>query len=226
MARPGLFGGGVLQSGAQPPQQDDGNGIGGYLSNVGQPSSIMAPDPWQNRVGLFGAALKDAGASLSGRPEDAINVAGQKQSVLQTAMYQRQMQARSQLITALQSTDPNTKKQALIQAVGMGIDPTPYLAITNPQIEHFNMDENAFSRDPVTGQMTQIVNGTRRPLTTGGMTSTDNGKTWQPIPGYVAQRGATANAIDAARAANPLPGKPKPDAAAGAPNPWQVFGGK
>ena len=202
------------------------SGILDYLSNVGQPQAAIAPSPWQNRVGLFGAALKDVGAQLGGRPEDATNVATQKTGVVQNAMYQRQLGAHQALASALSSTDPAARKSALIQAASLGIDTAPYLALMNPQIEHFPMDENVSLRDPITGALTPVSSGTRKPLTSGGMQSIDNGKTWQAIPGYADQQSAIYGARYAAHAANPMPTKAKPAAAGAVSNPWKAFGGK
>lgn len=85
---------------------------------------ILAPQPqmasWQQPVGLFGAALKDVGAYLSGHPSDANSVQSYGQ---QLNAYNARNQAQ-QAVQAAQSSDPATRQQGYAAMVGLGLDPS------------------------------------------------------------------------------------------------------
>lgn len=94
----------------QPNQQDmSGQAQGGILGSSG----------WAGDVGLLGAALKDAGASFSGRPADAT-------SLQEFAAQLNQRQQRAQLMAALTSGDPDMRQKAYMQAAMLGIDTKPF----------------------------------------------------------------------------------------------------
>lgn len=86
------------------------DGAGGVLGNY---------QPWQNNVGLLGAALKDAGASFSGHPADA-------NSLQQFAAQLQQRQQRQQLMQGLLSDDPAARQTAYTQAALLGVDTKPF----------------------------------------------------------------------------------------------------
>ena len=72
--------------------------------------------------------------------------------------------------------------------------------MTTPKVE--NVGGAGYSIDPLTGQPKQIIAPQpKAPLMQGGLQSTDNGKTWAPIPGYVGQQ----QLIAGARRAPPKP---------------------
>jgi hypothetical protein len=89
-------------------------GMGGILS----PQPQMAS--WQQPVGLFGAALRDAGAYLSGHPADANAVQSYGQQI---NAYNARQQAK-QAVQAAQSSDPTTRQQGYAAMVGLGLDPS------------------------------------------------------------------------------------------------------
>lgn len=192
----------------QPPRSDfwrddnTGNGASNFLGGAVSydPSKDMGKT---NRLGMFGAALADVGAHLSGHPADATN--------LQSFVKNNKAQLLRQNIAAA-GDDPVKMRQAVMDYAINGGDPNEIIAAQNygkPIVSHYGIDENVFSTNPLTGTQTQLQTGQRKPITSGGMQSTDNGKTWAPIPGYAAQRGATADAIAAGRAAHPMPSRTK-----------------
>lgn len=89
-------------------------GTGGILS----PQPQMAP--WQQPVGLFGAALRDAGAYLSGHPADANSIQSYGQQI---NAYNARQQAQ-QAVQAAQSSDPGTRQQGYAAMVALGLDPS------------------------------------------------------------------------------------------------------
>lgn len=209
------------------------SGIMDFLSKVGQPATggIMSPpSPWQNRIGLFGSTLKDVGADLSGRPQDANNIAGFYQGQQQQGAMAQQQQARTALQQALATNDPSKIKAAALAFAAAGGDVAGLataLKFGRPEVQNLG-DGTLASIDPFSGQASIALQGPRKPLINGGMTSMDNGVTWKPIPGYVDQQGSIQDARAAGTAAHRAP--PKPTTAAANPfgltPPWQQFGGK
>lgn len=100
----GIFGGGD-QSQALSPAAGILSGTSGYSQQSGG----------SNGLGLFGATLSDIGAHLSGRPQDATNIASF-----------RQMNQSRQILSALTSPDPAIRQQAYAIAPAFGIDPSQF----------------------------------------------------------------------------------------------------
>lgn len=82
---------------------------------AGSRQGMFSPD-----LGILGAALKDAGASFSGR--------GDSDSLQQFAGLLQQQQTRQQLMAGLTSADPAVRQKAYAQATILGIDPKPFQA--------------------------------------------------------------------------------------------------
>lgn len=78
-------------------------------------ASAQSAPTWQNKLGMFGAALSDAGGALNGR--DTNNI-GQFQAML------RQQQLRQAYQSAATATDPATRQQAYSAILAAGGDPT------------------------------------------------------------------------------------------------------
>lgn len=100
-------------------------GILGYDPTMIQGGILGAVAPqmasWQQPVGMFGAALRDAGAYLSGHPADATAVQQYGQDLRRYQAQQGAMQA----VQAAQSNDPATSQQGYAAMVALGLDPTP-----------------------------------------------------------------------------------------------------
>lgn len=129
---------GILGSLAQQP-------TGGILGN-GQ------MQPWQSSLGLLASALKDAGAQLGGRPEDA-------NSVLQYQQLMRQNQLRQAYATAATTNDPQAAQQASALILANGGDPTAiqrYRASqAMPQLLDLMKPQTQYSLDPKVAQQIQ-----------------------------------------------------------------------
>lgn len=187
-----------------------------FLSKVGQPSApgapMTAPSPWQNRIGLFGATLKDVGADLGGRPEAAQNIAGFQQGQRQQGVAIQQQQARTALQQALATNDPAKIKAAAMSFAAAGGDVSGLAAalkLGSPQVE--NLGEGTLATiDPFTNKASIALQGPHKPLVNGGLQSTDNGQTWTPIPRYVEQQSAIYGARDTQAALHRKPTTAKP----------------
>lgn len=205
------------------------SGILDFLSKVGQPAAatstgvMPAPSPWQNRIGLFGATLKDIGADLGGRPADAVNIAGFQQGQQQQTAQATQLQARTALSQALSTNDPMKIKAAAMAFAASGGDLSNFataLKFGQPTIDHYSADDASYSTDPFTNVRTQLSPGAPKPPpTTGGMQWDSKTGTWIQIPHYVEQQSAIYNARDAAAAAHRAPAK-----AAAMPHGVPVYG--
>lgn len=96
---------------------------GGILSGDAwqPPKTAAAPatvSPWADRLGLFGAALQDAGANFSGHPESATRLSGYNKAMLQQKLQQA--------LAGATSTDPAVRAQAYAIARANGIDTAPF----------------------------------------------------------------------------------------------------
>jgi hypothetical protein len=98
-------------------------------------------------------------------------------------------------------TNPNTGKldQYLVNKNGTDVR---WLGVT-PREKMEVSDGKAYN--PYTVQSGDVVGQQKpeKPLINGGLMSADNGKTWQPIPGYVAQQSAIASARAQDKPPNP-----------------------
>lgn len=92
------------------PDNGGGGPIGGGLFNQGMVSPTL---------GILGAALADAGASFSGRPEAAVNLQ-------RFGAQLRSQQQQEQLMQGLTSQDPAQRQQAYAFAALNGIDTKPF----------------------------------------------------------------------------------------------------
>lgn len=98
-------------------------GMFDFLSGSQSPNGVLAPQTapnpapkWATGLGMFGAALQDAGNGFSGKGET---------DHLQQFAHQLRSQ---QLLQALTSQDPSVRQQAYAIAPAMGIDPKPFQA--------------------------------------------------------------------------------------------------
>lgn len=118
-----------------------GSPSGGVLAGV----PAQTPPKWATGLGLFGAALQDAGASLDGKgaPSDHL------QKIAGTMRAQ-------QILQALNSTDPATRQQAYAAYTAMGGDAKPFqqaqAAQATPGLMS-NLQAHNVSVDPVSGQL-------------------------------------------------------------------------
>lgn len=124
---------------------------GGILGTVPQ------MQPWQQPLGMFGSALKDAGAFLSGHPADANNA---QQYSAQMQKYQL-MQAAQQARVAATSSDPAIRQKGYAAYVALGADPTSLQKMAAqsamPQLLQNLQPSQGFNDNPVavTPQVTQ-----------------------------------------------------------------------
>lgn len=175
-----------------------------------KPQTAPAPNPWKSRIGLFGATLQDIGANLGGRPDAATNIEGFQEGQKKQQATAAANAARAALQQALATGDAAKIRQAMLGYVAAGGDPSGFIAAQRygqPTLEH--VGDNLLSVDPNNPTSANVLfRGEQRPMVNGGMTSMDNGKTWQPIPGYVDQQGRIADVRAAGTAAHRAPPKP------------------
>lgn len=127
---------------------------------------------WTKTLGLLSAAIGDAGAQFSGRSNPGM--------VQQWQQSQQQDQARQQILTGMSSSDPAVQKQTALFALANGIDPTPYLSLGRPKIEH--VGDDLVSIDPFDPTKISTVRQ-GQPAPPAGYARGPDGKSLSFIPG-------------------------------------------
>lgn len=158
-----------------------------------------------NRWGILGATLKDVGAELDRRPEDANNLYQQQE---QLKAFQQKVARQAAVKRFGDAKTPQEREQALMDAYLNGGDPGAMSAIAKSQkpdwktvapgetLQGFDQYSGLPIGDPIKGTPKP-----ENPLTNGGMESFDHGKTWAPIPGYL----ENATALATGKRAPPKP---------------------
>lgn len=173
-----------------------------------QPSPTSMPSSWQNGLGLFGSTLRDVGANLGGKPQDANNISEFQNHVIGMNVLRQRQQAISDFANA---KTPQEKQAAALKL--WSIDPqsaaglATSLKVGQPELRDMAPGSNLAVIDPSTGLPTNIIKGTPKVITSQGMQSMDGGQTWQQIPGYSEQQGSISDARAAGRAAHPMPSR-------------------
>ncbi|HVM95106.1 MAG TPA: hypothetical protein VMT89_01900 [Candidatus Acidoferrales bacterium] len=128
--------------GQGPTSQDNPNDALGIWQNG---------SPWQDRVGLFGAALRDAGQAFStGTPGNAIE---------QYAAKAPRQKAVNDLQAAFASGDENKIRAAMMAAAAAGVDPSAFASANDYGRPELKMDGgNAFLWDKYSGKATPVAN--------------------------------------------------------------------
>lgn len=143
------------------------------------------------RLGIFGASLKDAGAYLDGKPQYATNLSDtettQKDDDATKTSKDLLSKTRADLVAS--NGDPDKVRAAILSYTLAGGDGAKlYSAITqgNPTLKGFSADDNIVSSDPLSGTDTIVSRATPKPQVSAGMQFV-NGQ-WSKIPGYAAQQ--------------------------------------
>ncbi len=147
--------------------------MGSPIGAAGMPPGTQpGPSYGGNRLGLIGAALQDAGASASGRPDG-----GAMLSHFQNlGLMANQARARQALAQAMQSGDPGAIQKARSVALASGLDPSQlaprYMMAPNGAIVGI---------DPLTQRAGVVYQG--GPRAPRGYRPTADGSSLEPIPG-------------------------------------------
>lgn len=183
-----------------------------------------------NNFGLFGATLKDIGANLGGRPEDAQNLAmfGQQQQQ-QTAQLATQ-QARTALQQALATGDTAKIRTAALGYASAGGDLGSLMTAMKfgqPSVEH--VGDNLVQFDPMNPTSASVLYHGSPPAPAGYSANLDGSlKFMKGGPADPATIGTAAAIRRQAVVDRPTPARVKPTApnSFGVVTPWQQFGGK
>lgn len=160
-----------------PIYGQNGTGVLGNYSQGGAGLGVLGgaqqqtPD-WANKLGLISAALKDAANSVRGQ--------GDTNSMATWQQGQQQNQIRQQLMAGMQSADPAIQKQAAMYALASGIDPTPWLNLNRPKVEH--VGDDLVSVDPFDPTKISTVRA-GVPAAPSGYSRSEDGKSLSFIPG-------------------------------------------
>lgn len=109
--RMGMFSPPGQQMPAPPPAAGPADSEGGF--------------DWKRALAVLGATLQDTGAALDGRQGGALSDFSAEEQA--AAEANKRTKAQRELLGALQSRDPQTIRIAATQALGAGIDPSPFL---------------------------------------------------------------------------------------------------
>lgn len=175
---------------------------------------------------LISSGLTDAYSAYRGQQGSSLDdsLKGIRDRNLQHSTLQAAATARQALLDA--NGDPAATKAALLNYAMLGGDSGALLNIMRsdrPELKSFGVDQNVFSINPLTNEQKQIQTGQRKPIIAGGMSSADNGKTFQAIPGYTAQQSAIYNARAAATEAHRAPKATKAAGAITLPHPGSLY---
>jgi hypothetical protein len=161
---------------------------GGTRSGAGAP----APNYGYNGLGLIGAALQDAGATVSGRPSGGAALS----QFLNRGLMANQAQARAALAQAMQSGDPAAIQKARAAALASGADTsaldTRFANVGNGTMVAIN---------PVSQAVTPAYQA--GPPVPRGFMRTPDGQGVRPIPGGPADPALRARQAQARRGVVP-----------------------
>ena len=174
------------------------SGLFDWLSSAPQQSGngpgqgAPAPNYGYNGLGLIGAALQDAGATASGRPDGGAALS----QFASRGLMANQAQARAALAQAMQSGDPAAIQKARAAALGAGLDTssldTRFANLGNGTMVAIN---------PVTQAVTPAYRA--GPPVPRGFMPTPDGQGVQPIPGGPADPALRARQAQARRGVVP-----------------------
>lgn len=187
-------------------------GILDFLNKPLPTGAAAAPQPWGSRVGLFGAALKDVGASLGGNPQDAQNVAMFQQGQRQQTATAATNTAKAALQAALATGDTAKIRQAALGYAAAGGDLSGFataMKFGQPTVEH--VGDNLVSL-PTDGSGTaNVLYRGERPAPPGYTARPDGSLAFiKGGPADPATIGTAAGIRRQATVDRPMPGKPKP----------------
>ncbi len=176
--------------------------MGGLAAPQGTPPG---PSYGTNNLGLIGAALQDAGASASGRPDGGAMLT----QFQNRGLMANQARARQTLAQAMQSGDPSAIQKARAGWIAAGGDPSLVASqlMATP-------NGNIVGVDPLTQSATVLYKGGARPprgYQWGG------GNALEPIPGGPADPQVIARRLAARRGMVPADPADLPAAPAGVP---------
>jgi hypothetical protein len=203
-----------------------GGGLFGWFNDdpgaiTGPTDTGRAPLTGAQKQGLLFSGIADAIDSLQGRQGNTTEGLSQQyqQDYTTQKAAQRRAAANKAISDAYASGDMNAVRSAILNADPQDIAHIhDALGMTQPKIH--DIHGGAYSESPLDGSLTQVIAPLpKAPIISNGMMSNDNGATFAPIPGYVAQQQAIAGARRA---------PPKPSAAVAGPlgNPAALFGGR
>ena len=157
--------------------------------------AIATPTTWGNRLALASAALKDVSASVEGK--SGSNVATAQQQILARNMMAAQQAARQKFA---QAGNPTDQRNALIALSNAGGEVSPYLAIMKsgrPIIKSLGHGQIAMLDPDTTAVLDTYSVGVNPPA---GYRWTNDGMSYEPVPGGPADPGVIAGKAEARRA--------------------------